>query len=159
MAGSGLEELPDLVDFMEKFARTIYANGVKEISPMIHIVAPVEDVIINCPWDTDEEKWAVQEILRLKLEEVKATAYCVITEGWKVTYPEGVGLEDVHTRPSDDPRRIEVLFIAACARAGEKLLKEFAIKRGADGSVSELVANDSGVTSGTFLELFPQAIH
>ena len=72
-----------------------------------------DHAVVECPWSSQRERRATLYALRKTMHEMKARAYCVVSEAWVATYPAG---DAIKVMPRDRPDRQEV--VTACAVNG-----------------------------------------
>jgi hypothetical protein len=156
-----------LLDAGEAQARNVLLKDkVKQLIQLWHIVAPDVNAIIATPWTDDEGKEMAQHLVREKLTELKAKAYCLTLEGWVSRYDEGEFDPNMKTLPKVMPsgriNRVEIVSIFASTRAMKKM-RMLSIVRNPDTQkiidlkVMKLGADDGGQVGGSMASLFDEA--
>lgn len=125
----------------ETHARNILIQrGQKEMVAFWHLVSAHDNFIIATPWKNDKEKDLEVRFIRSKLKSDNAKAYCFTCEAWMARYDKGevpANEQWPAIRPSQSPRRIEVVAIFAATRS-KQLMRVLEMIRDPQGKLFDL---------------------
>lgn len=117
--GSLMEEVPTIDALHEAsidLAEKIFKNYGGLNSTWLMSLPPLPGLgIIETKWSSDREKDTVAAYLRHILKMTNASMYSFMSEGWQTNQPATADLTKV-PRPSEDPKRIEVLLVDSFTR-------------------------------------------
>lgn len=139
-----------LMDHEIEHARSIIKETGEEVSNHFSVVFGNKIVYVNAPWRDGAERHEVLAFMREFLREKRAEFYVHASEAWMGSQPD--------IRPSEDPQRKELFFVAGIDRASHKKYhRVFPITRDEDGKRSlgeEEIMEDAASFSGSSFNLF-----
>ena len=137
-------DLDGLLDLAERQAREVLLKQKHDEILPTFVMAQRDGglVIAGVQFRNDFEKRLVREKIREIMRSNDTVAYSFLTEGWAVAYPLDA---DMRVRPSENPRRIEVVS-ALATNVVESKYKQWRMIRDHKGDVSALEF-DSEATS------------
>jgi hypothetical protein len=131
--------IDELLDHALTHARTVLMEKDAQLIPTWLIQAKDRTTIIGTPWNGDDEKDFMLFAVRQMLKNEKADSYSFLSEAWMATedirHPIGLA-------PGEREDRREVVMIHACNRDGVVKVRMYDMKRGADGTVTDLIPEE-----------------
>jgi hypothetical protein len=102
----------------------------KQLVPTFLVMTGAKVEIFACPWQSDQEKYMAQDLIRARMKAQKSQAYSFLSEAWMLVVDQAdfeaqKRAESGVLRPSQSERRIEVVTIVACAKHESGMARAF----------------------------------
>jgi hypothetical protein len=133
------ETLETMLEVARQQAELVLVGGKRELMPVFVLVGPGGPSVHGCPWRNDAEKEIMGNKVRREIKRRKVFQYSFVCEAWAVHLASA---KEFHHRPSEDPRRVEVVIALAVNRQ-EKKIRQWNIERAEDGTCTGLRLNPS----------------
>lgn len=124
----------------------------KQLVPTFLVMTGSRVEIFACPWQSDEQKYMAQDLIRARMKAQGSQAYSFLSEAWMLVVDKDEHDENerkgvTHLQPSQSERRIEVVTAVACAKHDAGMARDF--------GMWNIVRNDQGDISALETHIFP----
>jgi hypothetical protein len=148
--------LDQLLDLGEDHARRVLVQlGLREMTPIFHLISPTVSKPIACRWRNDAEKEVILAGVWALSREMGATMGSCVSEGWMLKIPTSwhVDRELAKGPVRENPNRVECVHVMATDGVTQKARILQTIRDKPGGKVIDLILeSESNTFSGRMVD-------